>query len=82
MYDSIGPKAFRPIRALNVAVFDSVMVALARKVSRNLSIDLGALKAAYDRLLLDGDYNKFTQRATSDDEAVAERMKIAIRYFS
>ena len=34
VHQAVGDSAFRPVRALNAAVFDSIMVGLARPMSR------------------------------------------------
>src|SRR6185436_17356802 len=49
--DAIGRQAFRPQRSLNAAVFDSVMVGLADRLSKGPVKDAAAVKRAYDRLV-------------------------------
>ena len=75
--EAIGALAFRPSRALNAAVFDSVMVGVARRL-RNGSIRNPAdLKSAYDSLLLDVRYLDVCSRATASEDRVRQRLQIA-----
>jgi len=78
---SIGPKAFRPTRALNAAVFDSVMIGLAHRLVHGEIHDLPRLQLAYEELLKDKDYLDSISRSTADEERVKERMNIAAAYF-
>jgi hypothetical protein len=68
VYKSIGIKAFRPERAINAAVFDSVMVGLARKIKRNGKIDSNKFKIAYEELISDETYLDAISQSTSDDK--------------
>jgi hypothetical protein len=74
IYESIGTKAFRPERALNAAVFDSVMVGLARRLKKHSKIDSKSLKNAYDKLLADETYINAISQSTSDDKNVEFRL--------
>jgi len=78
---AIGQPAFRPERALNAAVFDSVMVALAERLDRSSSIDLPAVAKAYEALLSDPDYKRATSESTSDTSNVALRLARARAFF-
>ena len=84
IHDAIGSKAFRPERALNAAVFDAVMIAIARRISSGgAAINLGSLKSAYDDLL--NNNTKFKEKisdSTSDATNVQERLRIATSVFS
>ena len=75
------PRAFRLIRALNAAVFDSVMVGIAKRLAAPPPPDLESVKAAYDALLLDGNYKQACERATTDEENVKTRRNAAIAAF-
>lgn len=77
---AIGQPAFRPERALNAAVFDSVMVALAERLERSQRIDLPAVAKAYEALLADADFKRATSESTSDTTNVALRLARA-RHF-
>ena len=51
IYESIGSRAFRPVRALNAAVFDSVMVGAAKRIEKGPVSDVHAFREAYAVLL-------------------------------
>lgn len=71
---SIGPRAFRPERALNAAVFDSVMVALALLLRNNPNLNGTAISEAYHQLLQDESYRLSISQATSDERNVEFRL--------
>lgn len=79
---SIGDKAFRPERALNAAVFDSVMFGLSKRLQRQPEPNLSAFKEAYDKLLSDEVYLESVSRSTSDENNVSRRLEIASKQFS
>jgi hypothetical protein len=81
MFEAVARKAFRPERALNAAVFDSVMVGLARHLKTEGSVSPNRVADAYRELLEDDDYQKATQYATSDEANVAFRLKRATEAF-
>jgi uncharacterized protein with ParB-like and HNH nuclease domain len=83
VHTTLANKAFRLERALNVAVFDSVMFGLAQRQQRKNSVpDANAFKQAYQQLLSDQDYLDSVSQATSDERTVARRLQIATRQFA
>lgn len=80
--DALGKEAFRPTRALNVAVFDSCMVGLSRRLEREEKIDIANIGKEYKALLADSEYNKACTRSTSDEVNVKLRIERAIAAFS
>jgi uncharacterized protein DUF262 len=79
---SIGITAFRPTRALNAAVFDAVMVGLARRLSTDGEPSSEKVSAAYSRLLPFEDFVKAYDRSASEEEQVARRIDLATRAFA
>ena len=75
-------KAFRPERALNAAVCDSVMVGLATRLTRGNITKPSQFKAAYDHLLNDAKYISAIKKATADEANVALRTDKAIGAFA
>lgn len=75
IFKCIGGKAFRPERALNAAMYDSVMVAIARRLDTAEISDLEALKREYTKLLSDSSYLSAISQSTSDDKNVEYRLK-------
>ena len=73
-FEAFGKGAFRPRRTINVAVFDSIMVAIAECPEASSE----QINSAYQALLEDKDYVLWTSKATSDDKIVDSRIERAI----
>ena len=74
---------FRPERALNAAVFDSMSVGLARRIDAASSFpEAEAIKAAYRELLEDAEYIEAISQSTADEHSVRTRMRKAIERFA
>ena len=83
VHSALGKKAFRLKAALNAAVFDSVMVGVAHRISERGEIsDYKGLKQAYDSLLSDPEYLATVERATADEESVRKRLNFAKKSMS
>jgi hypothetical protein len=76
------PRAFRLVRALNAAVFDSVMVGIAKRVTDNRPLESARVLPAYDTLLGNADYRQACERATAREENVRTRLEAAIAAFA
>lgn len=74
---SIGPRAFRLGNAINAAVFDSVMVAVSRRLERGPITALASLKAEYDILIEDKDFRAAVGAETTSETHVKSRMDMA-----
>jgi hypothetical protein len=75
-------RAFRPERSINAAVYDSVMVGLARRLARGEIRKPQDLNTAYDNLLIDRVYLSTIKTATSDETSVFNRLERATAAFS
>lgn len=82
IHQSIGKRAFRLARVLNAAVFDSVMVGIARRLARGPLVHLDLLNKMYTALLVNPDFLAVTERATADEESVAKRLDLATAAFA
>jgi hypothetical protein len=80
--DHIGPKAFKPVSSFNAAVFDSILVGVARRLNKGPISNFGAFKGAYTKVLADRDFQGWTSRSTADDETVKKRLQKATEAFS
>lgn len=78
---AIGNRAFRLGRALNAAVYDSVMVGVARRLEREPISEIGLLRAAYESLFADPRYESGISRATANEQRVEERFGAALAAF-
>ena len=79
---SLGEKAFRPSRAVNAAVLDSVMVGVAKRLESGAISDKSAFVAAYNGLLADGGFRDATTKATANEDSVDYRLNKAIAAFA
>jgi hypothetical protein len=82
LYSALGSKVFRVSNALNAAVFDSVMVGLARRISNGVPIDPGKLVDAYEGLLKNEKYVAAIDKATAREGQVQDRLIEATKAFS
>jgi len=78
----IGNEAFRRKRVLNVAVFDSVMVGIAKRLARNDIANLKSLQQRYSDLLANQDFVVATERTTTDEDTVRTRFNLATSAFA
>jgi uncharacterized protein with ParB-like and HNH nuclease domain len=76
--DAFGKNAFRPARSLNVANFDSLMIAIARHPTLSPS----EIKAAAQSLLENAKYIESITSGTSDDSVVKTRIELANQAFN
>jgi uncharacterized protein DUF262 len=76
-WKALDRKAFRLGRALNAAVYDSVMVGIARRIVRGNLPDPKKVLKAYDSLLGDPTYIESVSRSTADEAFVAQRLNRA-----
>lgn len=78
IFHAIGQRAFRPkFRILNAAVFDSVMVAVAKRLGSGPISNFGQLKNAYEKLLTDDGFVSGFQGSTADVGNVRSRFTAA-----
>ncbi|WP_355605916.1 DUF262 domain-containing protein [Xanthomonas cannabis] len=74
---AVGPKPFRLTTALNAAVFDSVMVGIAKRLADGTPGDPQKLKSSYETLIKDKDYVNAVSKATAREDQVEARVKLA-----
>jgi hypothetical protein len=79
---AIGVRAFRPVRAINAAVVDSIMTGIARRLAHGPIKDKKQLVRQYDRLLSNKKYLKAVETATSDEPNVNTRLTLATKAFA
>lgn len=80
VYSAIGPKAFRPERNLNASVFDGVSVGLARALAAT-KLTAAQTKSRYDKILANKEFQAAWSVATSDEENVKTRVRLAEQIF-
>lgn len=81
---SLHAKPFRLTKTFNVAVYDSCMVGMARRIASNPGADPDpqAVERAYQLLLKDYEYTEAVSRSTADDAFVRRRIDKATMAFS
>ena len=77
VHQSLGNRAFRPVRALNAAVFDSVMVGTAKRLEQGSVSNFEEFKSAYGTLLNNKDFMDACGRGTAGAERVRKRLDLA-----
>ena len=77
IFRSLGDRAFRPERALNIAVFDSVATSIAHMLQGENPLGPMETKKAYMNLLTNRGFNDGYLRSTSDKENVMRRFREA-----
>jgi hypothetical protein len=81
VYAALGNIAFKPERTINAAVFDSIMVGIARRLSLQPPPVLSDFKEAYESLLGKEEYSGLVAKATADDKNMARRLELATSAF-
>lgn len=78
---AIGKAAFRPVRPLNAAVLDAVMVGVMRRLSSGDVTDTAALRTAYVQLIGNSEFTNATGSSTAAEESVQKRIDLATEAF-
>jgi Protein of unknown function DUF262 len=80
--NGLGRRAFRTANAVNAALVDAVMVAIARRLEAGPVADLESLQAPFETLVKDDDFDWAIGRATADEERVERRLAMATKAFA
>jgi len=81
-FHALGASAFRPVRSMNAAVFDSIAVALARRLDMGSISNEAELKRAFEKLSQNEEYVKATSSSTALEASVEARLRLATQAFS
>ncbi len=82
IYQCLDKEAFKPKKKLNAAVFDAVMVGVAKRLEKGEICDLEALKEKYEYLLGEEDFAAATSiGGTASADKVRNRITLAIKAF-
>ena len=76
------PFRLREGRAVNAAVFDSMTVGLAKRITETGILGSSQIANVHDSLIVDDDYKQAVMQGTSDETSVEHRLKIATSAFS
>ena len=80
--EAIGPQAFRPVRAVNAAVIDSIMTGVARRLATDTIKKTKQLVGNYKALLKNKDYLNSVETGTSQEANVTTRLQLATEAFT
>jgi len=80
IHDQIGPKSFKPVRAVNAALCDSLMVGVARRLEHRPV--RSSIRQEYDSLLHNEQFTAAISKGTSQNENVRRRIRFSTRTFS
>jgi hypothetical protein len=81
--DGVGTRAFRPQRAVNAAVVDSLMVGVAKRILAKGAVrNVAQLKTHFDRLLGDRGYIEAIETGTAQEANVRNRLDKAEAAFA
>jgi hypothetical protein len=77
----LGSQAFKPKTAFNAAVFDAVMVGVARRLAKGPVRDCVDFDVHYQELVSDSQFTQSTETGTSAEERVKRRLEMATAAF-
>ena len=80
--ESIGKMAFKPNISLNAAVFDSIMVGVAKRIASGSIENIAKFQVFYKNLMSCENYRMSWETATTDVENVNQRIEMAIKAFN
>lgn len=80
--EAIGPRAFRPVRAVNAAVIDSLMTGVARRLTTGPIERTDQLRERYRALLNNKEYVNAVETGTSQEANVSTRLRLATEAFA
>lgn len=83
IHTSLGESAFKPERALNAAVFDAIMVGIAKRLADRGAIqEVNLLQDRYNDLVRSQRFVLVTRKGTADEKSVKDRLSLATEAFS
>ena len=80
--EAVGDRAFRPVRAVNAAVVDSLMTGLARRIGKGPISDPSQVADEYAVLMKNECYRGAVETGTSQEANVKTRLELATRAFA
>ncbi len=77
---AVGERPFRPVRSLNAAAFDSVMVVVSKNIEKLKTAGYPAFVKHYNALMKDKGFLQMITRSTADDQSVKDRFTTAEKH--
>jgi hypothetical protein len=82
IHEALGDNAFRTGNRMNAAIYDSVMIGVARRLQDNPNPNLNLLEVKYNWLIIQEDYKGFIESGTSSESSVKGRINKSIEAFN
>lgn len=82
IYKAVGKRAFRPSRAINIAVFDAVMVGITCRLQKGNVPSIDGVRSSYESLLSNEEFLEVTQHSTGHPTNVKSRLDLATSAFA
>jgi hypothetical protein len=82
VHEALGKSAFRPKGPFNAAVFDSVMVGVARRLSHGNLADVQQVRQRYEDLVTVPAFVMATETGTAHQDSVDRRLALATEAFA
>lgn len=79
---SVGKSAFRSKRVMNAAVFDSMLVGIAKRLEKGPIHNIERVRDIHDELLRDPAYEFLYTSSTTDEKNVESRIQLATEAFA
>jgi hypothetical protein len=78
----LGVKAFRIGGRINAALFDSIMIGIAKRFEQGNFSTKEKFISAYDKLIQDSSFTTLAKEGTADEATVRNRIRIATEQFA
>lgn len=79
--DAKGTEAFRRGTVVNAALFDSMMIGVAKRLQKS-EMSIEECRQKYDELMVDASYIYNSTYSTADEKPLKERIRLTIEKFS
>jgi len=79
--ESIGDRVFKPTRALNAAVFDSIMVGLSMRLKSGPIKKAESISKEYSKLMKNKKFIEAYETATTDYDSIMTRIELTTKAF-
>ena len=80
--NAVGARAFRPVRAVNAAVVDSMMTGVARRIEKGTISNPSQVAERYNALIENPSYRRAVESGTSQKPSVEARIELTTKVFS
>lgn len=81
LVEAKGKDLFRKGKSVNAALFDSVMIGVAKRL-QNRSMGVEECRYLYDSLMQDTEYMEYTVTSTADEKQIKGRIGKAVEHFA